>query len=47
MDYKLDSKTLTNLAISAAVVIGLIAFLSNPGTAPLATEYLMALGVLA
>ena len=47
VDYKLDSKTLTNLAISAAVVIGLIAFLSNPGTAPLAPGYLASLGVLA
>lgn len=47
MDYKLDSKTLTNLAISAAAVIVLIAFLSNPGTAPLAPGYLTALGVLA
>lgn len=47
VDYKLDSKTLTNLAISAAAVIVLIAFLSNPGTAPFAPEYLTALGVLA
>lgn len=47
VDYKLDSKTLTNLAISAAVFIGLIAFLSNPGTAPLAPGYLASLGVLA
>lgn len=47
VDYKLDKITLTKCALSVAAVIGLIAFLSNPGTAPLATEYLMALGVVA
>lgn len=47
VDYKLDKTTLAKCALSVAAVIGLIAFLSNPGTAPLATEYLMALGVVA
>ena len=47
VDYKLDKITLAKCALSVAAVIGLIAFLSNPGTAPLATEYLMALGVVA
>ncbi|MFR5480640.1 hypothetical protein [Catenibacterium sp.] len=43
----MDKITLAKCALSVAAVIGLIAFLSNPGTAPLATEYLMALGVVA
>lgn len=47
VDYKLDKITLAKCALSVAAVVGLIAFLSNPGTAPLATEYLMALGVVA
>lgn len=47
VDYKLDKKILANYALSVLAVIGLIAFLSNPGTAPLATEYLMVLGVVA
>lgn len=47
VDYKLDKITLAKCVLSVAAVIGLIAFLSNPGTAPLATEYLMALGVVA
>lgn len=47
VDYKLDKTTLAKCAISAAAVIVLIAFLSNPGTAPLAPGYLTALGVLA
>lgn len=47
VDYKLDKKTLANCALSVVAVIGLIAFLSNPGTAPLAPGYLTALGVLA
>lgn len=47
VDYKLYKITLAKCALSVAAVIGLIAFLSNPGTAPLATEYLMALGVVA
>ena len=47
VDYKLDKTTLAKCAISAAAVIVLIAFLSNPGTAPLAPGCLTALGVLA
>lgn len=47
VDYKLDKTTLAKCAISAAAVIVLIAFLSNPGTAPLAPGCLTTLGVLA
>ena len=47
VDYKLDKTTLAKCAISAAAVIVLIAFLSNPGPAPLAPGCLTALGVLA
>ena len=47
VDYKLDKTTLAKCAISAAAVIVLIAFLSNPGTVPLAPGCLTALGVLA
>ncbi|MCR1961047.1 hypothetical protein CWE04_08080 [Thomasclavelia cocleata] len=47
VDYELVLETLAISALSVAAVIGLIALLSNPGTASLAPEYLIALGVFA
>lgn len=47
MDYELVLETLAIRALSAVAVIGLISFLSNPGTAPLASGYLAVLGVFA
>ena len=45
VDYELVLETLAISTLSVAAVIGLIALLSNPGTASLAPEYLIALGV--
>ncbi len=47
VDYELVLETLAISTLSVAAVIGLIALLSNPGTASLAPEYLIALGVFA
>lgn len=46
VNYELDLEVLAIGTLSVAAIIGLIALLSNPGTAPLVPEYLVALGVL-